>query len=68
VLLSELEKMVDVQAKLPPPIQGMTTTHVIDVMAIVQMLQTGGVSNFDELAARHYDLIVSPLVAMVHMS
>jgi len=48
MLLSELEKMVDVQAKLPPLIQGMTTAHVIDVMAMVQMLQTGGVSNFGE--------------------
>ena len=61
VLLSELESMVNVQAKLPPPIQGMTTVHVIDVMAMVQMLQTGGASNFGELAAGHYDLIVAPL-------
>jgi len=50
-----------VQAKLPSPIQGMTTADVIDVMAMVQMLQTGGASNFGELAARHYDLIVAPL-------
>ena len=61
MLLSELQKTVDVQTKLPPPIQGMTTAHVIDVMATVQMLQTGGASNLDELAARHYDLIVAPL-------
>jgi len=61
VLLSELEKMVDVQAKLPPLLQGMTTAHVIDVMAMVQMVQIGGASNFGELAARHYDLIVAPL-------
>jgi len=60
MLLSELENMVDVQAKLPPLIQGITTArdwchghsaHVTDLWCV----QLG------ELAARNYDLIVVPL-------
>jgi len=49
---------MDVHAKLPPLIQ---RTYVINVMAMVQMLQSGGASNFSEQAARHNNLIVATL-------
>ena len=60
VLLSEMETKVDVQGTLPVPMQGMTTAHLIDGMASVQMLKSGGVSTFGELASKHYSLITAP--------
>lgn len=61
VLLSELEKVADVQGKLPTPTPEMATAYLFDVMASVQMVKDGGASTFGELASKHYNLITSPL-------
>jgi len=45
----------------PPPTQSMSAVHVIDVMALVQMLKAGGRSTFGVLATKHDDLITASL-------
>ena len=56
-LLTELEKEVDVQPKLPRPTDGATTAYMMDGMASVQMMKNGGASTFGELAEKHFNLI-----------
>lgn len=60
-LLSELEKKTDVQANLPPVLNGITSAHLIDAMASVQMLKGGSCVNFGDLAVKHYDATATPL-------
>ena len=60
--MAELEKMVDVQLKLP---QVTTSTiyiaHIFDAMALVHMTNSFGASTFDEMAIEYYQLITVPL-------
>ena len=62
VLMAELEKMVDVQLKLP---QVTTSTiyiaHDFDAMALVHMPKSFGASTFNEIALKYYQLITVPL-------
>ena len=65
-LLAELEKPIsdEIQLKLPAPTSGMTTTYLTDAMAVIQMLKSGGVSTFDELANKLYKFITLSLGTM----
>ena len=60
--MAELEKMVDVQQKLP---QVTTSTiyiaHDFDAMALVHMTKSFGASTVGEIALKYYQLITVPL-------
>lgn len=59
-LLTELEKKVDVQPNLPRQTDGVTTAYMMDGMASVQMMKSGGAATFGELAEKHFNLISAP--------
>jgi hypothetical protein len=61
VLLSELEKEVNVDGRLPPVDKTGATAYVVDGMAIVQMVKTGGTSTFGELADKYWHIFTVPL-------
>ncbi|KAJ8034477.1 hypothetical protein HOLleu_21334 [Holothuria leucospilota] len=52
VLLAEIQNNVsdDIQPKLPTPTNDMATAYLIDAMAMIQIVKSGGVSTFGELA------------------
>ena len=60
ILLTELEKMVNVKPTLPATGSTIATAQVIDGMALVQILKSGGASTFGELADKHFDMITAP--------
>ena len=61
ILLTELEKMVNVKPTLPATGSTIATAQVIDGMALVQILKSGGASTFGELADKHFDMVTAPL-------
>ena len=57
-----LEKMVDVQLKLPQVTTGtIYIAHVFDAMALVHMTKSFGASTFDEMTLKYYQLITVAL-------
>ena len=63
VLMSVLEEKVCVSARLPvEETQEMKTTHLIDGMAIVQMMKGGCASTFGELSKKFYTIVTQPLI------
>ena len=50
ILLGELQDKGDVQPKLPLPPPDVSTAYIIDVMAVIQMVKSGGAAKFGELA------------------
>lgn len=61
VLLTEMEKKVSMQVKLPAPGRGISMAYMIDAMASVQMIQAGSAATFGKLASKHYSLITAHL-------
>ena len=62
VLIAELEKKVDVHPKLPQVTTSqMSTAHIVDAMALVQMTKSAGAANFGEMAFKYYSLVTAPL-------
>jgi hypothetical protein len=61
VLFSILEKNVSVATRLPAPTLETTSVHLIDGMALVQMVKTGGASTFGELANKYFSIATEPL-------
>ncbi|CAH1277494.1 Hypp9663, partial [Branchiostoma lanceolatum] len=64
-LLSELEKEVQVHARLPVACQ-MPTSYIIDGMAMIQAVGAGGTAFFGDLAILHYRLLTSNFVQYCH--
>lgn len=60
ILLSELQKYVDVQSKLPDAPK-VSTAHIFDAMALMQITKPTGASTFGEVAARYYNMVIAPL-------
>ena len=61
VLLGELQINGDMHPKLPPTQSGVSTALVIDGMAVVQMIKSGGATTFGELASIHFKFITSSM-------
>ena len=61
ILSSLLEKGVSVLPRLPQPPPEITSVHIIDGMALVQMVKSGGAKTFGELAAKYFSIITDPL-------
>jgi hypothetical protein len=61
ILLAELEKFGESMQQIPICQRGMRTTLIIDGMAQVQMVRTGNVATFGELAKKHFQLVTAPL-------
>lgn len=63
VLLTELEKKVDVQPRLPQVASSnqMSTAHIFDGMALVQMVKSSGAVTFGDMASKYYNLITAPI-------
>ena len=59
-LLTELEKMTNVEPSLPTDNSTTTTVQIIDGMALVHMLKSGGAPTFGDLADRYYDMVTAP--------
>eukprot|EP00058_Branchiostoma_floridae_P022022 XP_002607512.1 hypothetical protein BRAFLDRAFT_69943 [Branchiostoma floridae] len=59
LLLAELEKDIEAHPRLPP--SDMSTAYIIDGIAMVQSVQTGGASFFGDLAINHYRLLTNNL-------
>ena len=60
VLAKMLEDQVEVQPHLSPA-TALETVHILDEMAIVQMMKSAGASTFGELASKYYTAITAPL-------
>eukprot|EP00058_Branchiostoma_floridae_P009808 XP_002595296.1 hypothetical protein BRAFLDRAFT_128105 [Branchiostoma floridae] len=60
VLLSELEKEVQVHARLPVT-NDISTAYISDGMATIQAVGTGGAALFGDLATLHYRMLTSNL-------
>ncbi len=61
VLLSELEKFVEVSTVIPQPQPNTKTAHIFDAMVQIQMVRDGKATTFGELANKHYTVITAPL-------
>ena len=61
ILLGELQNKGDVQPKLPLPPPDVSTAYIIDGMAVIQMVKSGGAATFGELASTHYNTLTSSL-------
>ena len=59
VLMSIMEKEVNVQPRLPESI--LDTTHITDGMAIVQMTKFAGATKFGDLSQKYYSIFTAPL-------
>ena len=55
-----LEDQVEVLPRLSPALE-LETAHILDGMAIVQMMKSAGASTFGELASKYYTAITAPL-------
>ena len=55
-----LENQVEVLPRLSPA-SALETVHILDGMAIVQMMKSAGASTFGELASKYYTAITAPL-------
>ena len=60
VLAKMLEEQVEVLPRLSPALE-LETAHILDGMAIVQMMKSAGASTFGELASKYYTAITAPL-------
>ena len=60
VLAKMLENQVEVLPRLSPA-SALETVHILDGMAIVQMMKSAGASTFGELASKYYTAITAPL-------
>ena len=60
VLAKMLKDQVEVLPHLSPA-TALETVHILDGMAIVQMMKSAGASTFGELASKHYTAITAPL-------
>ena len=60
-LLAELETKAEALPTLPLDEEPLPTAHIIDAMAMVQMVKPGGAKTFGELAEKYYDIISAPL-------
>ena len=61
ILSSLLEKGVSVLPRLPQPPPEIASVHIIDGMALVQMVKSGGAKTFGELEAKYFSIITDPL-------
>ena len=61
ILLGELHNKGDVQPKLSLPPPDVSTAYIIDGMAVIQMVKSGGAATFGELASTHYNTLTSSL-------
>ena len=55
-----LENHVELLPRLSPA-SALETVHILDGMAIVQMMKSTGASTFGELASKYYTAITAPL-------
>ena len=60
--MSVLEEKVSVSARLPVEPQDTKSIHLIDGMAVVQMMKSGNASTFGELANKFYAITTEPLL------
>ena len=60
--MSVLEEKVRVSARLPVEPQDTKSIHLIDGMAVVQMMKSGNASTFGELANKFYAITTEPLL------
>ena len=60
--MSVLEEKVRVSARLPVEPQDTKSIHLIDGMAVVQMMKSGNASTFGELANKFYAIATEPLL------
>lgn len=61
VLLTELEKRIQVQPSLPRETSGKCSAHLFDAMAMIQVTKFGGVVTFGEMASKLYNKFTAPL-------
>ena len=61
VLLAELEKEAEVHARLPTPAMPLSTVYIVDCMATIQMVKSGGAATFGELANKYWEILTAPL-------
>ena len=61
VLLAELEKAREVEPRLPLKDDALSTTHVIDGMAVVQMVKSAGARTFGGMANKYFQIVTAPL-------
>lgn len=60
VLLSILEEDEIVEPRLPKR-QGISVTHIIDGMALVQATKSSGAATFGVLSSKYFEIVTSPL-------
>ena len=61
ILLGELQDKGDVQPKLPLPPPDVSSAYIIDGMVVIQMVKSGGVATFGELASTHFNTLTLSL-------
>ena len=61
VLLAELSKEVELLPRLPASCRRESTAFIMDGMAIIQMVKTGGATTFGELADKYWTICTVPL-------
>lgn len=61
ILLSTLEEDVEVMPRLPVKTQPLA--HIIDGMAVIQMVKTGGARTFGDLAKIYFNVITAPFAS-----
>ena len=60
-LLTALETSVQVSPRLPCDNENPRTEHILDGMAVVQMVKVAGARTFGEMASRYFDTVTTPL-------
>lgn len=58
-IMAEMEKVSQTEGR--PPVKEISSDFIIDAMAMVQMLKSGGAQTFGELVDKHYCVISAPL-------
>ena len=61
VLSAVIEKGISVLPRLPQQTPETTSVHILDGMALVQMVKSGDAKTFGEMAAKHFPIITDPL-------
>ena len=61
VLSAVIEKGISVLPRLPQQPPETTSVHILDGMALVQMVKSGGAKTFGEMAAKYFPIITDPL-------
>ena len=60
-LLTALEDSVQVSPRLPCDNKNPRTAHILDGMAVVQMVKVAGARTFGEMASCYFDTVTTPL-------